>query len=131
MERYATDATSEYFLSLERDDGRLAGFLRLSLPQPDGDHPFLELAGHAMIREVHVYGPALPIGEDSQGEAQHIGLGAQLIAQARALSREAGYERIAVISAVGTRAYYARHGFAVDGLYMTAATEDAFASGDD
>jgi elongator complex protein 3 len=37
-----------------------------------------------------------------------------------ALAREAGYERIAVISAIGTREYYARHGFAVDGLYMTA-----------
>jgi elongator complex protein 3 len=74
-----------------------------------------------MIREVHVYGPAVPIGEESQGEAQHVGLGAQLIERAKEMSRAAGYERIAVISAIGTRRYYARHGFAEDGLYMTAA----------
>jgi len=120
VESYETDTTREYFLSFERADGRIAGFLRLSLPDPAQPHPFPELARHAMIREVHVYGPAVPIGEESQGEAQHVGLGAQLIARAKEMSRAAGYERIAVISAIGTRRYYARHGFAVDGLYMTA-----------
>jgi elongator complex protein 3 len=120
VESYDTDMTREHFLSFERADGRIAGFLRLSLPDPAQPHPFPELRGQAMIREVHVYGPAVPIGEESQGEAQHVGLGAQLIARAKELSRAAGYERIAVISAIGTRRYYARHGFAVDGLYMTA-----------
>lgn len=120
VESYETDTTREYFLSFERADGRIAGFLRLSLPDPAQPHPFPELARHAMIREVHVYGPAVPIGEESQGEAQHVGLGAQLIARAKEMSRAAGYERIAVISAIGTRRYYARHGFTVDGLYMTA-----------
>ena len=33
----------------------------------------------------------------------------------------AGYDRIAVISAIGTQEYYARLGFAADGHYMTAA----------
>jgi elongator complex protein 3 len=75
---------------------------------------------HAMIREVHVYGPALTIGDESQGEAQHIGLGTQLVQKAMAMAREAGYGHIAVISAIGTREYYAKHGFAVEGLYMTA-----------
>jgi len=120
VESYDTDTTREHFLSFERADGRIAGFLRLSLPDPAQPHPFPELARHAMIREVHVYGPAVPIGEESQGEAQHVGLGAQLIARAKEMSRAAGCERIAVISAIGTRRYYARHGFAVDGLYMTA-----------
>ena len=31
----------------------------------------------------------------------------------------AGYGRTAVISAIGTREYYGRHGFDVEGLYMT------------
>jgi elongator complex protein 3 len=62
-----------------------------------------------MIREVHVYGPALPIGEESQGEAQHMGLGSLLVDRAKMMAREAGYGHIAVISAIGTRGYYARH----------------------
>ncbi len=127
---YASDATTEHFLSYETDDGsdRLAAFLRLSLPRPDQPHPFPELAGAAMIREVHVYGPALNPGDDSRGEAQHTGLGAALIDRARAIARAAGYSRLAVISAVGTRAYYGRLGFAPDGLYMSTALDDPAAS---
>ena len=64
-----------------------------------------------MIREVHVYGPALDLGEESQGEAQHMGLGSELIEKAKEISHAASYGRIAVISAIGTQQYYARHGF--------------------
>ncbi|MEZ4517872.1 MAG: tRNA uridine(34) 5-carboxymethylaminomethyl modification radical SAM/GNAT enzyme Elp3 [Chloroflexota bacterium] len=117
---YETDATTEHFLSFETDDNRLAGFLRLSFPDRMQPHPLPELEGHAMIREVHVYGPALNLGEDSQGEAQHIGLGTRLVRKAMDMARAAGYRRIAVISAIGTREYYTRHGFSLDGLYMTA-----------
>ena len=91
---YETDVTQEQFLSFETGEGALAGFLRLSLPgrQADGRWPaetsevwgaLPEIAGAAMIREVHVYGPALGIGADSAGEAQHLGLGRRLIAEAK------------------------------------------------
>ncbi|MCA9969822.1 MAG: tRNA uridine(34) 5-carboxymethylaminomethyl modification radical SAM/GNAT enzyme Elp3 [Anaerolineales bacterium] len=120
VETYETDATTEHFLSFVTADDRIAGFLRLSLPHADADLPIPELAGHAMIREVHVYGPVLGLGEESQGEAQHMGLGTRLVERAKAMAREAGYGRIAVISAIGTQAYYHKHGFEVDGLYMTA-----------
>jgi elongator complex protein 3 len=125
---YETDATVEHFLSYETASGlpsadRLAGFLRLSLPDPAVSHPLPELASHAMVREVHVYGPALNLGDDSRGEAQHIGLGTRLIERAKSMARDAGYRRIAVISAVGTREYYARLGFELHGLYMTAALD--------
>jgi len=104
------------------EDDRIAGFLRLSLPNPQTPLPIPQLAGHAMIREVHVYGPALSIGETSDGEAQHMGLGTRLVNQAKTMAREAGFSKIAVISAVGTREYYRKVGFEmdVDGLYMTA-----------
>ena len=126
---YQTDATTEHFLSFETAEcyptaDRLAGFLRLSLPDPAVAHPLPELAGQAMIREVHVYGPALNLGDDSRGEAQHIGLGTRLIARARQIAAAAGYRRLAVISAVGTREYYRRLGFEVDGLYMSSGLEE-------
>lgn len=117
---YETDATTEHFLSFDSSADQLAGFLRLSLPDRSLPHPLPELADHAMIREVHVYGPALNLGDESQGEAQHLGLGTQLVERAKQMAREAGYPRIAVISAIGTREYYARLGFRLDGLYMTA-----------
>lgn len=116
-ETYETEATIEHFLSFETEN-HIAGFLRLSLPRSGVRSPVAEATGLAMIREVHVYGPAVRIGDTSDGEAQHIGLGGQLIIEAKQIAREAGYERIAVISAIGTREYYRRHGFESGDLYM-------------
>lgn len=120
IDSYATDATIEHFLSFETADERIAGFLRLSFPNQDQQLPLPELADKAMIREVHIYGPALDLGEESQGEAQHMGLGSELIDKAKEMASGAGYKGIAVISAIGTREYYAKHNFEIDGLYMTA-----------
>ncbi len=147
---YETRATSERFLQWVTPEGRIAGFLRLSLPhQPLGTGDFgwslqddpsrertaalepLNPAPHAsptgiasiinpkeaMIREVHVYGMATRVGEDGAA-AQHHGLGRRLIERACEFAREAGYERINVISAVGTREYYRMLGFHDHGLYQ-------------
>ena len=73
--------------------------------------------GEAMIREVHVYGAVAAIGRTSAG-AQHAGLGRKLVARACDIARAAGYARINVISAVGTREYYAGLGFTTRGLYQ-------------
>ena len=121
---YDTDTTREHFLSFvtpEVGRGRasplLAGFLRLSLPE--SRRSFLdEIAGAAMIREVHVYGPALEIGVESEGQAQHAGLGTRLIERAAEITREAGFSRLAVIAATGTRDYYRARGFELGELYM-------------
>lgn len=118
--RYDTDVTEERFLSFVTPDDRLAAFLRLSLPRDRTASAalFAELDGCAMIREVHVYGPALGIGSESMGEAQHIGLGRRLIRRAAEIARAEGYGRLAVIAAIGTRRYYGRLGFEPKGLYM-------------
>ena len=128
---YDTDSAREQFLAYETEGGALAGFLRLSLPRMNGGEPAAletaevwevlpELRGAALIREVHVYGPALGIGADSDGDAQHLGLGRRLIVEAKRRARSAGFDRVAVISAIGTRRYYEAHDFRRDGLYMIA-----------
>jgi elongator complex protein 3 len=117
---YATDATEEHFSRFLSPEGRMAGFLRLSLPDP-GQVAVSELGGHAMIREVHVYGPALAISSANEGEAQHLGLGEELIAHAMQIAKHAGFRQMAVIAAIGTREYYRRFNFALteSELYMT------------
>ncbi len=40
-----------------------------------------------------------------------MGLGTALLAEARRLTAAAGFRRLAVIAAVGTRAYYTARGF--------------------
>lgn len=123
VRQYETEATSEYFLSYETEREKLAGFLRLSLPNANvpSEEILEELRGAAVIREVHVYGPALEIGAVSAGEAQHSGLGTRLIEEAVRIARESGFRRLAVISAIGTRVYYRKLGFEMGELYMARA----------
>ena len=113
---YETDATRERFLQVVSAAGDLAGFLRLSLPHVEP--PIRELHGCAVIREVHVYGPALGLGTELETAPQHAGFGTDLIEEAAAMTRAAGYAHLAVIAAIGTRPYYRGRGFKLDELYM-------------
>ncbi len=113
---YTTGIGDELFLQVITEERLIAGFLRLSLPTAPPVMP--ELEGAAMIREVHVYGQALDIGAGVPGTAQHSGLGTQLIERAVAIAAERGYQRLAVISSVGTRVYYRKRGFVDGELYQ-------------
>ena len=121
---YDTSGGQEQFLSFNTPAGKLAGFLRLSLPNAEDAAAIgiEELQGAAIVREVHVYGPVVRLGEagddQADGRAQHLGLGNRLLAEAEARARAAGFQRLAVISAIGTREYYRKHGFEVGDLYM-------------
>ncbi|GAB4522859.1 MAG: tRNA uridine(34) 5-carboxymethylaminomethyl modification radical SAM/GNAT enzyme Elp3 [Anaerolineales bacterium] len=116
---YQAGAAEEHFLSFDTPEGRLAGFLRLSLPTAGApDLEFEDLRGAALIREVHVYGQSLEVGRDEPGAAQHAGLGTQLLARAETIAAARGYPRLAVIAAIGTRQYYAGRGFRPGALYM-------------
>lgn len=116
VERYRTSAGEEHFLQFVTEDDRLAGFLRLCLPETTAY--IGELEGAALIREIHVYGAAVTIGERDETKAQHLGLGRRLIERAAGLARDAGFSRMAVISSVGTREYYRRQGFSDGDLYQ-------------
>ncbi len=116
---YSSRAGEEHFLSFRTGEGRVAGFLRLLLPSPQGPDPGIpEIRGAALVREVHVYGPALPLGGRKEGAAQHQGLGRRLMARAEEISRGSGFRRVAVIAGVGTRPWYASLGYERSGTYM-------------
>lgn len=118
---YETTNTHEVFLQWTTPDNRIAGFLRLSMPNADyvGAH-VADLpidAGEAMIREVHVYGRVAGLHQGGQN-AQHRGLGRMLIERACDIARENSYTAINVISAIGTRGYYRKQGFTDNRLYQ-------------
>jgi elongator complex protein 3 len=118
---YETSGGQEIFFSFDTEDGKLLGFLRLSLPTIEAMAltEIDELKDAAIIREVHMYGPVVRLGEEAtRGEAQHLGLGAQLIREAEERARAAGYKRLVVIAAIGTREYYKKQGFEREELYM-------------
>ncbi|MFH1107333.1 MAG: tRNA uridine(34) 5-carboxymethylaminomethyl modification radical SAM/GNAT enzyme Elp3 [Candidatus Micrarchaeota archaeon] len=120
---YRASGGDEVFLSFE-DAGSdaLLGFLRLRIP---GEAAFLpEISdGTAGVRELHVYGEQLRVGErEGSGRfdaIQHGGLGRKLLAEAeRVALEEFGCRRLLVLSGVGVRNYYRSLGYERDGFYM-------------
>jgi len=111
----------ELFLSYE-SGGKLFAMLRLRLPCKEEKLLFKELEGAAIVREVHTYGQVRGLrGQSSQEEekSQHQGLGKRLMAKAEEIACDRGYQKIAVISAIGTREYYRKLGYRLEGSYMT------------
>ncbi|HUS77227.1 MAG TPA: tRNA uridine(34) 5-carboxymethylaminomethyl modification radical SAM/GNAT enzyme Elp3 [Patescibacteria group bacterium] len=119
---YDASGGVEVFTSVEdRDSDILVALLRLRIPS---DEVFRPEAGSApaFVRELHVYGPMTPVGETTPGGWQHKGWGAALMAEAeRTAIEEYDREKLLVMSALGTKEYYAKLGYQRDGVYMSKA----------
>ena len=118
--KYEASGGEEIFLSFEDpDQDILVGYVRLRVP---GESHRPEITGHnsALVRELHVFGQTVPVGERLENAFQHRGFGASLLKEAEKMARE-DYDRdkMLVISALGTKAYYARYGYEKDGPYVS------------
>ncbi|MEM2535908.1 MAG: tRNA uridine(34) 5-carboxymethylaminomethyl modification radical SAM/GNAT enzyme Elp3 [Candidatus Hadarchaeales archaeon] len=115
---YRASGGEEIFLSWEAPEKDvLLALLRLRLPSSKAHRP--ELEGAAVVRELHVYGPLVPVGEaPTEGAWQHRGLGKSLLEEAEHLAEERGKEKIAVLSGIGVREYYRKLGYSRQGPYM-------------
>ena len=72
-----------------------------------------------MVRELHVYGSVVPIHSRDPNKFQHQGFGTMLMEEAERIARnEHGSNKLAVISGVGTRHYYAKLGYHLEQTYM-------------
>jgi len=114
-EAYECAGGTEYFISSVAGDS-LVGFARLRFP---GSVFREELADSALLRELHVYGSIVPIGQDPErGEQQHSNTGSMLLSTAEEIARRQGYHRISIMSGIGVRPYYRNHGYERAGPYM-------------
>ena len=111
--RYETSVSTEYFLQYITSNRKIAAFLRLSLPKITS---FIEeLSNTSIIREIHVYGQSISVGNVSEKQVQHQGFGKKLVETAKKISVQNGYREMTVISAIGTKEYYRKLGI-TDGL---------------
>jgi len=123
VHEYDASEGKEFFISFndsERD--RLCSLLRLRFPSmllKGEDHFIPELTGASVIREVHTYGVQVNTGERKGKASQHAGLGRRMLEEAERITKEAGYNKIAVIAGVGVRNYYKKWGYELEGTYMT------------
>jgi elongator complex protein 3 len=104
--KYNASNGTEYFIESINKDNILFGLIRLRL-EKNKNLP-------AMIRELHIYGPALKLGERNKEKWQHKGLGKELLAYAENLAKKQGYKNIRVISGIGVREYYQKLGYNID-----------------
>jgi elongator complex protein 3 len=120
VQRYAASEGIECFIACE-DVGNdvLIGFLRLRIPSSKAHRPEIAGGETALVRELHVYGPLVPVGRTARGSWQHRGYGKALLREAERLTRdEFGLKKILVTSALGSRTYFRRQGYARHGSYM-------------
>ena len=118
---YAANDGWETFLAYEdpRQD-ILIGLLRLRRVGGGERERQPELRGRcSMVRELHVYGGAVAVHARDQQRFQHQGYGTLLMREAERISREEHRScKLAVISGVGTRHYYRKLGYELEGPYM-------------
>jgi elongator complex protein 3 len=105
---YETLGGKEVFLSYEDENETLFGLLRLRI---NGEK--------AVVRELHIFGPEVPLGGRLERAAQHHGLGERLLREAeRIAGGEFKADRLSVLSGVGAREYYRSLGYSLEGAYM-------------
>ena len=117
-ESYTACEGIEHFLSIEDiNEESIAGFLRLRFPSKN--HFRAEITDEtSLVRELHVYGSMIKIGARNPKIGQHTGFGERLLKEAENLSADNGYDRVAIISGIGSRNYYRKFGYEKVGPYM-------------
>ncbi len=113
---YRASGGDEIFLSYENSEGLLAGFVRLRINGMESCRS--EIDDCALIRELHIYGAETEIG--GEGPVQHRGIGKLLLENAEKIAKEEfDRKKMIVISGVGAREYYYRHGYKKEGRYVS------------
>ncbi|MDH3677809.1 MAG: tRNA uridine(34) 5-carboxymethylaminomethyl modification radical SAM/GNAT enzyme Elp3 [Nitrosopumilus sp.] len=116
---YVSSGGNEVFLSYEDKDESIYGFLRLRNPSSLAHRKEVS-TDSCIVRELHVYGKSLQLGQKEENQIQHSGLGKNLMKEAERISKEEfDANRLLVISAVGTREYYQKLGYSLYGPYMS------------
>jgi len=122
VQEYDSSGGHEFFISFDDvKQDRLIGYLRLRVPSQvvSGEkHWMKDLEGASVIREIHIFGEHVKVGEKVKKAGQHKGYGRQLIEKAAELTKKEGLSKLAVISGVGVREYYRKLGFEDGELYQ-------------
>jgi elongator complex protein 3 len=118
---YPASEGEEIFISAEDPENNvLIGYLRLRIPSAKAHRPEINSIPSALVRELHVYGPLVPVGKHLTRAWQHKGYGAILLCEAeRVAQEEYDLKKLLITSALGTKQYYKRFGYSRDGVYVS------------
>jgi len=98
----------EIFISVEDlVNDVLVGYLRLRIPSDRVYRQEIRPGMASVVRELHVYGPLVPVGKRMVGAWQHRGFGSALLSEAERVTWEDfGCGKVVVMSAVGDEAVF-------------------------
>jgi elongator complex protein 3 len=104
---YAASDGKEIFLSFEDNNETLFGILRMRVQS----RPVPVLGGsggsYAVVRELHIFGPEVPLNEQRTEAVQHKGLGKALLREAERIARhEFQARQLVILSGAGAKEYY-------------------------
>lgn len=118
---YVANNGWETFLSYEDPvSDILIGLLRLRKVSQASFRPEMVNQTCSIVRELHVYGSAVPLQARDPTKFQHQGYGTLLMEEAERIAiEEHNSDKILVIAGVGTRHYYRKLGYELDGPYMS------------
>lgn len=126
--KYKASRGIEYFLEIVNKDDILFGLLRLRIISArtgkgrGKDSKDMEKnkdkEESAIIREIHVYGKSLKIGETLKVASQHQGLGTWLLEEAESIVKKHKINKLRIISGIGAREYYRKFGYRLQDSYM-------------
>jgi len=105
---YEASEGREIFLSFEDENETLFGLLRMRIQPKPVVRLGQEVKGNlALIRELHIYGPEVPLSERKEGTVQHKGLGKALLREAEGIAAsEFQVKPMVILSGVGAKEYY-------------------------
>ena len=106
--KYKASNGFEYFLEFVNKQDILFALCRLRIS-----------GKQAIIRELHVYGKTLELGEKGK-QSQHLGLGRKLVEEAEKIVKKNKIQELKIISGIGVREYYLKLGYELgeEGIYM-------------
>jgi elongator complex protein 3 len=120
INKYVASEGDEVFIAVEDlNYDILIGYLRLRIPSEKGCQTGIVTEKSALIREIHIYGPQVPVGKRLIDAWQHKGYGAKLLHAAENIAHNE-YDRtnLHITSALGSRNYFRRLGYHASGPYM-------------
>lgn len=108
---YEANGGVEEFIAVEEVvNNIIVGFIRVRIPSGKAHRREVD-ERTAIVRELHVYGPQIPVGGKSVFW-QHRGWGLKLLNEAERIAlEEYDVKKMLILSGVGVREYYRRNGY--------------------
>lgn len=120
INKFYANGGVEYFISVEEvKNDIIIGFLRLRRPSRYAWRSEIINWETYLVRELHVYGQALPLGIRDELAWQHKGYGEKLLSIVEEIVNTEGGDKIVVMSGIGVREYYYKFGYVRDGPYVS------------